>query len=50
MVEDNPDDRAEFCKWFQRKVDEDAQFVDMIVGFDEAKFRIKRTAICHICV
>jgi hypothetical protein len=40
VVEDNPDHRAEFCEWFQRKVDEDAEFVDMTVWSDEATFKL----------
>jgi hypothetical protein len=40
MVEDDPDHWAEFCDWFQRKLDEDAQFVDTIVWSDEATFTV----------
>jgi hypothetical protein len=40
VVEDYPDCRTEFCEWFKRKVDEDAQFVDMTV-WSEATFRLR---------
>jgi hypothetical protein len=49
MVEDDPDRRSEFCKWFQRKVDEDAQFVDIIVWSDEATFKLSGTVNQHNC-
>lgn len=32
MVEANPDHRGEFCESFQRKVNENAKFVDTNVG------------------
>jgi hypothetical protein len=43
VIEDDSDRRAEFCEWFQRKVDEDAQFVDMIICSDEATFKLSGT-------
>jgi hypothetical protein len=43
MVEDYPHHRAESCQWFQRKVDEDAQFVDLTVWSDEATFELSGT-------
>jgi hypothetical protein len=43
MTENDPDHRGELCEWFQRKVDENAQFVDMTVWSDEATFKLNGT-------
>jgi hypothetical protein len=49
VVEDDPDRRSEICEWFQRKVYEDALFVDMTVWSDVVTFKLNGTVNRHNC-
>jgi hypothetical protein len=49
MNEDDPDQSAQFCEWFQHKVHED-EFVSKIVWSDEATFKLNDTVNHCNCV
>jgi hypothetical protein len=50
MNEDDPDRRVQFCERFQHKVHEDQEFVDKIVWFNEAAFKLNGAVNRHDCV
>jgi len=43
LNEDDPDQRVQYCEWFQNMVGEDEEFVGKMVWSDEAQFKLNGT-------
>ncbi|PNF29413.1 hypothetical protein B7P43_G07048 [Cryptotermes secundus] len=50
MNEDDPDQRLEYCKWFEDMVREDEEFAGKVIWSDVAQFKMNSTVNCHNCV
>jgi hypothetical protein len=50
MNKDDPDQRVQYCEWFQHRVQEDGEFVGKIVWSDKAQFKLNGTVNLHNCV
>jgi hypothetical protein len=50
LNEDNPDQRVQYCEWFQNMVREDEEFMGKMVWSDEAQFKLNRRVKRHNCV
>jgi len=50
LNEDNPDQRVQYCEWFQNMVREDEEFMRKMVWSDEAQFKLNGTVNQHNCV